>query len=66
MEKGIGYADPAIYTNMTNMVFENGSAAGDKKPDPATLFNNDYVGKLKLNDDEWKKVKASSAKYVLG
>ena len=66
MEKGVGWADPAIYQKMTDTVFAAGAAAGDKKPDPASLYTNEFVGKLKLSDDEWKKVKAASAKYALG
>jgi len=66
MEKGVGYSDPAVYAKMTDLIFETSGAAGDKKPDPASLFTNDYVGKLKLTDAEWAKVKASSAKYALG
>ena len=41
-------------------------AAGDKKPDPNTLFTNEFVGKLRLTDAEWAKVKAGTAKYALG
>jgi len=66
MDKGIGYADPAVYTKMTDLIFEAGAAAGDKKPDPAKLFTNEFVGKLKLSDAEWAKVKSGSAKYALG
>jgi len=66
MDNGIAWADPAVWAKMTELVFANGSAAGDKKPDTATLFTNDFVGKLKLTDEEWKKVKAGSAKYALG
>jgi hypothetical protein len=66
MDKGVGYADPAIYAKMTDLVFENASAAGDKKPDPASLYTNEFVGKLKLSDAEWTKAKAASAKYALG
>ena len=66
MEKGVGWADPAVYAKMTDVVFSTSAATGDKKPESAALFNNDFVGKLKLSDDEWKKVKASTAKYALG
>jgi len=66
MEKGVGYSDPAVYAKMTDLIFETSGTAGDKKPDPATLFTNDHVGKVKLTDAEWAKVKAGSAKYVLG
>ena len=66
MDKGIGFADPAVYAKMTDLVFENASAPGDKKPDPASLYTNEFVGKLKLSDAEWAKAKAASAKYALG
>jgi ABC-type nitrate/sulfonate/bicarbonate transport system substrate-binding protein len=66
MEHGIGYADPAAYVKMTDLIMAAASSAGDKKPDPASLYSNDFVGKLKLTDAEWAQVKASSSKYALG
>lgn len=65
MEHGIGYADPAAYVKMTDLIVATGSP-GDKKPDPATLYSNEFVGKLKLSDAEWKAVKSASSKYALG
>ncbi len=65
MEKGVGYADPAAYVKMTDLIMGT-AAPGDKKPDPASLYTNDFVGKVKLTDAEWKQVKASSSKYALG
>jgi ABC-type nitrate/sulfonate/bicarbonate transport system substrate-binding protein len=66
IDKGVGYADPVVYAKMTDLIFENAGAAGDKKPDPASLYTNEFVGKLKLSDAEWAKAKAASAKYALG
>jgi NitT/TauT family transport system substrate-binding protein len=66
MENGIGYADPAAYVKMTDLILAAAPAPGDKKPDPASLYTNEFVGKLKLTDAEWKQVKAASAKYALG
>ena len=65
MEHGVGYADPAAYVKMTDLIAATGSPA-DKKPDPATLYTNEFVGKLTLTDAEWKTVKSANAKYVLG
>jgi len=65
MEHGIAYSDPGVYVKMTDLVFENGAAAGDKKPDPTSLYTNDFVGKLKLTDAEWAQVKSANAKYML-
>jgi hypothetical protein len=65
MDKGVGMPIP-VYAKMTDLIFENAGAAGDKKPDPASLYSNEFVGKLKLSDAEWRKVKAASAKYALG
>ncbi len=64
MEHGVGYADPAAYVKMTDLIAA--TAPNDKKPDPASLYTNEFVGKLKLTDAEWKAVKAANAKYVLG
>ena len=64
MEHGVGYADPAAYVKMTDLIAA--TAPNDKKPDPATLYTNEFVGKLKLTDAEWQSVKAATAKYVLG
>jgi NitT/TauT family transport system substrate-binding protein len=66
MEHGVGYADPAAYVKMTDLIVAASSAPGDKKPDPASLYSNDFVGKLKLTDAEWKQVKTASSKYALG
>ncbi|MBV8189742.1 MAG: ABC transporter substrate-binding protein [Alphaproteobacteria bacterium] len=66
IEKGVGWSDPAVYAKMTDLVFAASAASGDKKPDPATLFINDFVGGVKLGDAEWAQVKAGSAKYALG
>jgi hypothetical protein len=51
---------------MTDLVFAASAASGDKKPDPAALFTNDFVGSVKLSDAEWAQVKAGSSKYALG
>lgn len=66
MEHGVGYADPAAYVKMTDLIVAASSAPGDKKPDPTSLYSNDFVGKLKLTDAEWKQVKTASSKYALG
>jgi ABC-type nitrate/sulfonate/bicarbonate transport system substrate-binding protein len=66
IEHGVGYADPATYAKMTELILAAAPAAGDKKPDPATLFTNDFVGKLKLTDAEWTQAKSLSSKYALG
>ena len=65
IEHGIGYADPAAYVKMTDLIVATGSP-DDKKPDPTTLYSNEFVGKLKLTDAEWKTVKSASSKYALG
>ena len=65
MEHGVGYADPAAYVKMSELIAATGSP-DDKKPDPATLYTNEFVGKLKLTEAEWMAVKTANAKYVLG
>ena len=65
MEHGVGYADPAAYVKMSELIAATGSP-DDKKPDPATLYTNEFVGKLKLTEAEWMAVKTANAEYVLG
>ena len=65
IDHGVGYADPAAYVKMCELIAATGSP-DDKKPDPATLYTNEFVGKLKLTEGEWKAVKSANAKYVLG
>jgi ABC-type nitrate/sulfonate/bicarbonate transport system substrate-binding protein len=66
IDKGVGWADPAIYASMTDLIFATSGTAGDKKPDPNQLFTNELVGRLKLSETEWARVKAGTAKYALG
>ena len=32
VDKGVGWADPAVYAKMTDLVFDNAAAAGDTDP----------------------------------
>jgi NitT/TauT family transport system substrate-binding protein len=66
MEHGVGYADPAAYAKMTDLIVAAAGSTGDKKPDPASLFTNELAGKVKLSESEWKTVKSSTSKYALG
>jgi hypothetical protein len=38
-------------------------APGDKAPDPATLFSNEFVGRVTLTPDEWAKAEANVEPY---
>jgi len=49
-----GLRRPAVYVKMTDLIFENASAAGDKSRS-ASLYTNEFVGKLRLSDAEWRR-----------
>jgi len=44
-EHGLGWSDPATYTEMIELVMEYLAAPAMKKPEPDALFTNRFVGK---------------------
>jgi len=65
MDKGVGWADPAVYAKMTDLVFDN--AAQPRQEARSRIAVHQRVRrKLKLSDAEWTKAKAASSKYALG
>src|SRR5258708_10312228 len=47
IDKGVGYADPAVYAKMTDLIFQNAGAAGDQQPDPPALYTTAFRGNLR-------------------
>ncbi len=52
--QGLGYANHDKLDKMTDFVLKYQAEAGAKKPDLKALFTNQFVGKIKLTDAEWK------------
>jgi NitT/TauT family transport system substrate-binding protein len=61
----IGYTDLAKAGVMVDMVMEFGAPKDAKRPDPAKLFLNDFIGDVgKLTPAEWAAVKKNVAEYA--
>lgn len=62
-DNGFGWADPAKVSTMADLVVKYAAGAGAEKPDVATLFTNEFVGKLKLSATELATAEKSAAPY---
>ncbi|MGU3496777.1 ABC transporter substrate-binding protein [Xanthobacteraceae bacterium A53D] len=62
-DHGFGWADPAKVSTMADLVMKYAAGAGAEKPDVATLFTNDFAGKLKLSAAELATAEKSAAPY---
>jgi hypothetical protein len=62
-EHGFGWAGPAKVSTMADLVIKYAAGAGAEKPDVATLFTNDFVGKLKLSAADLAAAEKSAAPY---
>lgn len=61
----LGYTDLAKAGTMVDMVMEFGAPKDAKRPDPAALFINDFVGDVgKLTPAQWATVKKNVAEYA--
>jgi NitT/TauT family transport system substrate-binding protein len=57
IDNAVGYSSPQTYANMTETIYASASQPGDTKPDPMTLFTNEFIGGVKLSASEWAQVK---------
>jgi len=62
-EHGIGYAVPADYQTMTDLVMTHVADNADKTPAQSALFTNEYAGKIKLTQAEWDKAVENAKAY---
>lgn len=64
-QHAIGYTDMAKAAGMVDMVMEYGAPKDAKRPDPATLFTNQFVSDAgKLSPAQWAAVKKNVAEYA--
>ena len=66
-EHGLGWSDPATYSEMVELVMQYLATPGMKRPEPDALYTNRFVGKVKLTSPEWAQVRervAEFAKYI--
>ncbi|HVY15817.1 MAG TPA: ABC transporter substrate-binding protein [Rhodopila sp.] len=62
-QHGIGWSELDGYGAMTDLVMKYLGGPDDKKPDPASLFTNEFVGGVKLTPDEWTKADQQVKEY---
>jgi NitT/TauT family transport system substrate-binding protein len=62
-QHGLGWSEAADYAAMTDLVVRYLGAPGDAKPDPSTLFTNDFVGSVKLSPPEWQQAETNVKEY---
>ena len=58
MKNGVGYAPPADYETMMDLVMKYVAPDG-KRPDLQKVVSNKYAGNVKLTEAEWASIKAS-------
>jgi NitT/TauT family transport system substrate-binding protein len=61
---GLGYAPPADYETMTDLVMEYVAEKGDTRPKVADIITNNCIGDVRMSDAEWSKAAASLAEYA--
>ncbi len=62
-QSGIGFSAADDYAAMTDLVMKYLGAATDTRPDPATLFTNEFVGGVTMTADEWSKAEGQVKEY---
>jgi NitT/TauT family transport system substrate-binding protein len=62
-EQGLGYGDPAAYEQMIDLTMKYVAKPDDVRPTAAEMLTNEFVGKLHLADEEWKRVDESVASF---
>ncbi|MCR0980727.1 ABC transporter substrate-binding protein [Roseomonas populi] len=62
---GIGYTDMSKAAGMVDLVMQYGAPKDARRPDPAALFVNDFIGDAgKLTPDGWAAVRKNVAEYA--
>lgn len=60
-QHGLGYANQDKLNTMADFVMRYQAAPGAKKPDPAAIFLDRFIGSVKLSDDDWSAVRKETA-----
>ena len=62
-EHGLGWSDPAAYTETTDLVMRYLTEPGAKQPDPEAIITNRFTGKIKLGASDWTSVRARVSEF---
>ena len=60
---GLGWADPRVYAEMTDLVMQFLVTPEMKRPATEALFTNRFAGKFTLTDAEWQAVRERAAEF---
>jgi hypothetical protein len=63
-EHGLGWSDPATYSEMVDLVMQYLASPGMNKPEPGALFTNRFAGKIKLPAPEWAQIHERVAEFT--
>lgn len=59
IDHGLGFADPVKMKSQAELVVEYAAGQGAKVPEMSSLFTNDFVGKVRLSEDQLKLARAA-------
>ena len=59
----LGWMNPKTINEHIALVMKYLADKGDKAPAPEDIFTNEFVGSIKIADNEWDKVAGSYDKY---
>ncbi len=62
-QHGFGMSDPAEYVRMTDLVMKFLAGPEDQRPDPASIYTNEFVGGVTLTAAEWQRAEANVKEY---
>jgi NitT/TauT family transport system substrate-binding protein len=62
-KNGIGWQRPEAFSGMTDLIMTYLVPGDAKRPDIASLYTNDFVGGIRLNEAQWKAAEARYAQY---
>ena len=62
-QHGLGWSDPAAFTETTDLVMRYLMEPGAKRPDPEAIFTNRFASKIKLGAPEWADIRARVSEF---
>ena len=62
-DHGLGWSDPAAYTEMTDLVMTYLGGPDVHRPAIDALFTNQFAGKIKLDETQWAQVRTRVSEY---
>ncbi|GAA4323847.1 hypothetical protein GCM10023144_04960 [Pigmentiphaga soli] len=61
---GLGWHNPKTIASMTDLTIQYVAAPGTRKPDPESLYTNQFAGRIKLSPAQWQAAKDYFKPYL--